>query len=78
MNQDEIVTLLQIITAYDGRTIDNVSIMAWTQAAQRQHWTFDEAAAAVHEHYSASPAWLMPGHVTQLVRRGGAGALWQE
>jgi len=78
VNQDEVVTLLQIITAYDGRTIDNVSVMAWSQAARRQSWVFDEAAAAVHEHYSESPSWLMPGHVTQLIRRGRSGGSWQD
>ena len=78
MNQDQIVTLLQVITAYDGRDIDQIAIAMWSTAANRQNWVFDEAVAAVHDHYSESPTRRMPGHVTQLIRRGRSGGLWQE
>ncbi|MBF6133492.1 hypothetical protein IU501_10825 [Nocardia otitidiscaviarum] len=71
------MTLLQVVAAYDGRDIDSAAIAAWTEAARRQRWTFAEAADAVHQHYSAQTAWIMPGHVTQLIRRD-RGRNWQE
>ncbi|MGW4090067.1 hypothetical protein [Nocardia sp. NPDC004750] len=77
MTNDEVVTLLQEITRHDNREIDESSVRVWTEAARRQHWTFDEALDAVYEHYSAQTTWLMPGHVTQIIRRG-RGRNWQE
>ncbi|MFE3105964.1 hypothetical protein [Nocardia tengchongensis] len=74
---DELVSLLQVITAYDNRSADAGTVAAWAEAARRQRWTFAEAIDAVHEHYSANTTWLMPGHVTQLIRRE-RGKNWQE
>jgi hypothetical protein len=74
---DNIVELLQVAAAYDNRDIDAPMIAAWGEAARRQRWTFTEALEAVHQHYSQGVAWLMPGHVTQLIRRA-RGANWQE
>lgn len=67
MNHNDVVTLLQVIAAYDSRTIDRASINAWSEAARRQRWTYADARDAVHEHYARSTAWLMPGHVTELI-----------
>ncbi|WP_280393198.1 hypothetical protein [Nocardia wallacei] len=77
VSHDEAVTLLQIAAVYDNRDIDQLIINAWLEAARRQRWTFPEAADAVHQHYSKHTAWLMPGHITQIIRRG-RGRNWQE
>lgn len=68
MNHDEIVTMLQIMSAYDSRKIDGPSIAAWKEAAARAHWRSRDALESIHEHYAKSTAWLMPGHVTELIR----------
>lgn len=68
MNRDEVVNLLQAICVYDGRKLDALVVAAWTEAATRGRWTFPDALEAVHEHYAKSTAWLMPGHVTELIR----------
>ncbi|BAD54864.1 hypothetical protein [Nocardia farcinica] len=77
LTNDEIVTLLQIATGYDGREIDEVLITLWSEAARRRRWTFTEAVNAVHEHFAEETTWIMPGHVTQLIRRE-RGRYWQE
>ncbi|MGW4119863.1 hypothetical protein [Nocardia sp. NPDC004711] len=77
LTNDEIVTLLQIITAYDNRSVDSATVAAWREAGRRRRWTFDEAVEAVHVHYSHNTAWLMPGHITQIIRRD-RGRNWQE
>ncbi|MFE3059092.1 hypothetical protein [Nocardia sp. NPDC059239] len=77
LTNDELVTLLQVITAYDNRTVDNATVGAWGDAGRRQRWTFGEALDAVRQHYSANTAWLMPGHITQTIRRN-RGKNWQE
>lgn len=69
MNHDDIVTLLQTVQAYDNRNLDRITIMAWSEAAARAGWTIEKAGEAVHEHFSKSTAWLMPGHVTEAIRR---------
>lgn len=68
MNRDEVVNLLQAICVYDGRKLDGLVVAAWTESATRARWTFADALEAVHEHYAKSTAWLMPGHVTELIR----------
>lgn len=77
MTRDQIIELLQIVQAYDGRDVDKITAAAWAQAAQRQGWTFEESADAVHHHYSQETSWLMPGHVTRIIRRS-RGANWQD
>lgn len=68
MTHDEIVTMLQIMSAYDSRKIDGPSIAAWKEAAARARWDSRDALNAIHEHYAKSTAWLMPGHVTESIR----------
>ncbi|NKS42277.1 hypothetical protein GS496_17145 [Rhodococcus hoagii] len=70
MTRDQIITLLQTVAAYDGRKVDQLVVAAWSEAAVRANWNPGEAVEAVHEHYSKSHAWLMPGHVTELIRSG--------
>ncbi|MBF6189511.1 hypothetical protein [Nocardia farcinica] len=77
MTHDDVVTLLQVIHAYDGREITDGAVLAWEEAARRQQWTFEEAVNGVHAHYSENTKWIMPGHVTQMIRRE-RGRFWQE
>lgn len=69
MNHDDVVTLLQTVQAYDNRNLDRITIMAWSEAAARAGWTIADASEAVHEHFKASTVWMMPGHVTEAIRR---------
>lgn len=78
MTKDEVLTLLQVIAAYDNREAHPLMVAAWTEAATRRGWTFAAAVEAVHEHYAESSDWLMPGTVTQLIRRNVPGRKWQE
>lgn len=68
MNRNEIIDLLTAASAYDRRTVGEGDIAAWAQAADRAAWRFAEALNAIHDHYADTPAWLMPGHVTQRIR----------
>lgn len=68
MNHDEVIELLQVIQSYDNRSTSPLTIATWHEAAQRGRWTRAAALEAVHEHYATSTDWLMPGHVTTMVR----------
>lgn len=68
MHRDEIVDLLSAISAYDNRNASNAAILAWTETANRGRWTFREALDAIHAHYAEATTFLMPGHVTQLIK----------
>jgi hypothetical protein len=68
-SQDHIVELLQVAAAYDNRDIDAPMVAAWSEAARRKSWTQPEALEAVHEHYADETAWLLPGHITRIIRR---------
>ncbi|MFE3051582.1 hypothetical protein [Nocardia sp. NPDC059239] len=68
ITNDEVVTLLQKAVIYDNRDVDQLLVDAWLDAGRRQHWTFDEAEEAIQQHYSASTAWIMPGHITQIIK----------
>ncbi|OBA62209.1 hypothetical protein A5780_19315 [Nocardia sp. 852002-20019_SCH5090214] len=78
MTHDEVISVLQTAATYDGRKPADSLIDAWTQAAWRAGWSYDDALDAVHQHYSASTDWIMPGHVTKLIRTGGNSPQWQE
>lgn len=68
MNDDEIVDLLTAVAAYDRRTGGKGDVIAWRAAAHAAGWTFEEALAAVAEHFAHSTAWLMPAHVTAIIK----------
>lgn len=72
MNRDEIIDLLTAASAYDRRSVGEADVAAWSEAANRAGWTFPRALDALHEHFATSTAWLMPGHVTQLIRARAA------
>jgi len=69
MNNGEVIDVLSVITAYDGRNAGAAELNVWAEAAKRGRWRFADAVDAVHEHYAESTAWLMPGHVTERIRR---------
>lgn len=68
MTRDELVSLLSIAAAYDGRTLGESDVAAWGDAAERGRWTYAQSQDAVKAHYAESTAWLMPGHVTERIR----------
>lgn len=71
MNDDEILTLLEIAQAFDKRTIGEPDVIAWTDSAKRGRWTYDEAQEAIKEYYAKTTTdrpWIMPSHVTNMVR----------
>lgn len=68
IEEPQVRQLLAVIMAYDNRKPGDNSVRAWSEAARRARWTFDEALEAVHAHYATETAWLMPGHVTTRIR----------
>lgn len=69
MTRDQIIELLQVVSTYDGRKLDQMTIAAWGEAAKRGNWTPEKAAEAVHQHFATQTVWLMPGHVTEGIKR---------
>ncbi len=65
MTQNEIVGLLKIASAYDGRERGQADIMAWGDAATRAEWTYAEAAEALKDHFAFDGAFLTPATVTK-------------
>lgn len=68
MTESEVRALLAAAMAYDNRKPGAANVAAWMEAARRGRWTFDAALEAIHEHYTKSPDFIMPGHVTTAVR----------
>lgn len=46
-------------------------VSAWSEAARRGHWTCDTAVDAVHEHFATSTVWVMPAHLTAIIKAKG-------
>lgn len=69
MTPAEVIDLLTVITMYDRRTVGETDVHAWHDAAQRARWTLPEATEAAKKHFATSrDTWLMPGHITELIR----------
>lgn len=68
MNRDQVIDLLSVATAYDGRTRTDAVVTAWTESSDRARWTFDSALNAIHDHFAESTEPIKPGHVTQRIR----------
>lgn len=71
MNPQEIINLLSIAAAFDNRKAGEAAVHAWTDAAHRARWTFDEAAEAVKDYYATTTdekPWVMPSHITAHIR----------
>lgn len=65
---DEITRLLAIAAGYDNRRPGELNTAAWHDASHRGRWTFEEAAEAVKEHYANKVEFVMPAHVTEIIR----------
>lgn len=68
LDDQQVRQLLALVMAYDNRRPGDATIRAWSEAARRGRWTYDEATEAIHAHYATETTWLMPGHVTQRIR----------
>jgi hypothetical protein len=77
MDRDEVIDLLSVIVAYDGRNGDDeATIAAFLDAAELGRWTFPEAERAARDWLNANPdGWLRPGHITALLRQRRRDAL---
>lgn len=69
LSQDQVAALVAVAMAYDNRSPGEANLLAWAEAATRARWTFDAAREAIHEHYATSTDFLMPGHVTALIKQ---------
>lgn len=70
MTELEIKHLLAAVMAYDNRKPGQAAVLAWMEASARARWTFVEALEAVHQHYAESTEFLMPAHITRIIRNG--------
>lgn len=68
MTEQQIRSLYAIAMAYDNRRLSEANITAWTEQALRNRWTYDEAAEAVHTHHATSTEYLMPAHITAIIK----------
>lgn len=69
ITDDDIFALLGAAAEYDGRRVATADLNTWQQAANRAHWTYDDALDAIHEHYTHHTEWIRPAHITQQIRR---------
>lgn len=68
MTENEIKALLAIVVAYDNRRPSVANITAWHEQAERARWTMFEAQEAIHQHFMESTEFLMPAHVTAIIK----------
>lgn len=69
LDDSQIKIVLAAAMSYDNRKLPGVANRAaWVEAARRANWTLDAAVEAVHQHYAVNTEFLMPGHITQLIR----------
>jgi hypothetical protein len=68
LTRDEIVGLLQTAAIYDNRTISEAPIEGWLTASHLGRWTAQYARRAIIQHYTESTNWLMPAHITEIIR----------
>lgn len=68
LTPDQVIDLLTAAASYDRRKVGKADVAAWSEAARRGRWTFEDALDAVFEHFTNSTEWLMPGHITTRIR----------
>ena len=68
MKEDEIRKLYALAISYDNRRLSEANITAWWEQAERNRWTLDEAREAVHQHHAQSAEFLMPAHITAIIK----------
>lgn len=66
MNYDEMKHLLAKISLGDNRQVDKLIIADWLETIG--HLAYQDAYQAVVTHRRDSTEYLMPGHITRLVR----------
>lgn len=68
MTEEGVRSLLAVAMAFDHRRPGAADIAAWSDAAERARWDFRDAQEAIKIHYATSTEYLMPGHVTAILR----------
>lgn len=68
ITEQEIRAIYAVAMAYDNRKLSEANITAWWEQANRNRWTLDEAREAIHEHHRTSTDFLMPAHITNIIR----------
>lgn len=68
MTDEEVRALMVVIMGYDHRKPGELDLAAWGTASEIARWTFGEAVQAAHAHFAESTDYLMPGHITKLIR----------
>jgi hypothetical protein len=68
MSEQEIRAVYAIATTYDNRKTSESNITAWWEQAIRNRWTLDEVREAIHQHHGQSTEFLMPAHITAIIR----------
>lgn len=66
MTKSEIAMLLGLAAARDRRTVGHADVEGWY--VDLGDLTFDEARAALNQHFRDSTDWLMPVHIRRLAR----------
>lgn len=66
MTLQDVAALLAVIAATDRRKVGETDILTWH--ATVGHLDFEQARAAVWEHFATSTEWLMPAHINGIVR----------
>lgn len=67
MNPAQVATLLAYISSIDGRHTSTLMAEAWSDLIGGLD--FEDAKAAVRDHYRDSTEWLKPGHIIAGVKR---------
>ncbi|GAA2773637.1 zinc finger domain-containing protein [Saccharopolyspora taberi] len=67
LSRNQLVGLLKVATAYDGRERGEADIYAWSDSAARAGWTYEEALEAVKEHFAFDGGFLTPAVVTKRI-----------
>ncbi|OZC55106.1 hypothetical protein CH289_07905 [Rhodococcus sp. RS1C4] len=68
MTADQMTELLQKIQIIDNRQLDRLVLSQWLEAAHDASWTADEAHAALRYHRAQSTEYLVPAHLTKIIR----------
>jgi hypothetical protein len=66
MNVTETTSLLAMIAAYDNRDWDQATVAAWGMALSDV--SFEDAKAAVVQHFRESTDYFKPAHITAFVK----------
>lgn len=71
MNLTETAAVLTIVASYDRRTLGETDVRSWHEvfaAAGLPDLSFDDAKAAVVDHYARTRDWLMPVDVIRFCK----------